>query len=62
MSPDEIRILRFRLGMTMDTMGELLDISPITISRWERGLMSPSPDYERRIIKMMRQYFPDEKL
>lgn len=37
MSPDDVRKLRKRLGLTQEALAELAGVHPMTVSRWERG-------------------------
>jgi len=40
-SPEEIKSLRDRLGMTQQQMADRLDTTVTTISRWENGATKP---------------------
>ena len=41
MTPDEIRALRKRVGLTQSDFGEVLGVSQIAVSGWERGDRTP---------------------
>lgn len=45
----EIAALRLRLGYTQRRLSELLGVHPLTVSRWERGTLTPTPDAARMI-------------
>ncbi len=42
MKPEQIKTLRTRLGLKQPGFGQLFGVHPITVSKWERGLLSPS--------------------
>jgi len=39
----QIRTLRERLGFTQVQLAQLLGVHPLTVSRWERDELAPSP-------------------
>ena len=41
MTPDEIRQLRERLGMTMEEFARAVGVSLPSVSRWSRGITHP---------------------
>ena len=43
MSSKEIYKLRRGLGLNQDKFGQLLGIHPMTVSKWERGILTPTP-------------------
>lgn len=43
MKPAEIRSIREKLFLTQDQLAQLLGVHSMTISKWERGLLQPSP-------------------
>jgi transcriptional regulator with XRE-family HTH domain len=52
MQPTEIVTLRRALGLSQAEFGQLFDAHPMTVSKWERGLLRPSA-YQ---IALMRQF------
>ena len=42
---DGIRDLRKDLGLTQAQLGQLLGVHSLTVSKWERGLLTPTPYY-----------------
>jgi DNA-binding XRE family transcriptional regulator len=40
--PDDIRGVRERLRLTQTQFAQLLGVHPLTISKWERGVLVPS--------------------
>ena len=40
---DAIRNIRKVLGLTQTQLGQLLGIHSLTVSKWERGVLTPSP-------------------
>jgi len=50
MSPDQFKGARRVIGLTQTGMAQRLGVHPMTVSRWERGLVSiPNP-----VGKLMR--------
>lgn len=43
MSPSEIKATRMRLGLTQESMAEVLGIAKLTISQYETGFRQPGP-------------------
>ena len=43
MGPGEIKSLRQSLGMTQDHFAQILGVHTLTVSKWERGVLQPSP-------------------
>lgn len=43
MTAAEIQKLRERLGLSQVQLAQLLGVHPLTVSKWERGLLAPSP-------------------
>ena len=41
-----IRRIRDGLGLTQGQLAELLGVHPLTVSKWERGLLEPGPHHE----------------
>lgn len=41
MMPDEIKVLRAKLGMTQEQLAHELGVSFATVNRWENGHSSP---------------------
>lgn len=42
MTPQEVRELRQRLGLTQYQLSQEVGVQPIEVSRWERGHRTPS--------------------
>lgn len=57
LSPDELRTLRDRLGLTQNELGELLQVGEKSYSRWETGRSRPS-----RSINVLLRALRDGKL
>lgn len=49
---ERLRIARRSSGLTQKQLAELLEVEPITVSRWERGVTSPSLPRLRRIAEV----------
>lgn len=39
----EIRDVRVRLGLTQESLAQLVGVHPMTVSKWERGALRPGP-------------------
>ena len=48
-SPDQIKALRLRLGMTMTELATKLNVSYRTVLEWEQGKRPPSTYYAARL-------------
>lgn len=44
MKPEEIKDLRQRVGMTQEAFAQHLKVAVSSVSKWERGEVSPGPD------------------
>jgi DNA-binding transcriptional regulator YiaG len=42
MSPDDVRALRARLGLTQKALAAALGVAPMTVARWEQGVNAVS--------------------
>jgi transcriptional regulator with XRE-family HTH domain len=49
---ERLRVARRGAGLTQKQLAELLGVEPITVSRWERGVTSPSLPRLRRIAEL----------
>jgi len=47
-----LRIARRSVGLTQKQLAEALGVEPITVSRWERGVTTPSLPRLRRIAEV----------
>lgn len=56
-SPEEIRELRKRLGMTLEEMAQELGVSLQTVHLWEKGEVKPS----RMAMKLLVPFFKKHK-
>lgn len=45
----DIAELRHQLGYTQRRLSNLLGVHPLTVSRWERGTLTPTPDVVRML-------------
>lgn len=48
-----LKAIRKRLGMTQEKMGEVTGVAPNTLSRYERGALTPSADAISKIAKAL---------
>ena len=52
MTKEEIKDLRSRLKLTQPELAYKLDVAPMTVSRWERGVSEPSKIFIKLMQKM----------
>lgn len=43
MKPEQIALARELLGLTQAQLGQVLDVHPRTVSKWERGVLATGP-------------------
>lgn len=43
MTAAEVQVVRTRLGLSQVQLAQLLGVHPLTVSKWERGLLGPTP-------------------
>jgi molybdopterin-binding protein len=48
------KALRARLGLTQAELAELVGAHPMTVSKWERGLLAPSA-HQRRVLRALAE-------
>ena len=53
MTAEEIRKLRSRLGMTLADMSDVMGVTDMAVSKWERGLTTPDP-YKMAALEQLR--------
>lgn len=51
---NNIKLLRRRLGLTQQELGEQLGVDQGTVSRWERGIEAPRPQRMAQLREMLR--------
>lgn len=52
--PFDLKALRSRLGVSQSQLAELVGAHPMTVSRWERGVLRPSDHQERLLRSLLR--------
>lgn len=50
MNAGEISILRRKLNLTQPEFGQLFGVHPMTVSKWERGLLPPN-SYQQALME-----------
>lgn len=43
MTPDQVKRIRQELGLTQAQLAQLMGVHALTVSKWERGVGSPTP-------------------
>lgn len=56
MTPDEIRELRLKMGLTQTEFGKLIDAPQLMVSRWERNVYRPNKFY-RALLALVKKNF-----
>lgn len=54
MTSPEVTKIRTDLGLTQVQFGQLLGVHPLTVSKWERGLLDPAPHQQALINSFQR--------
>lgn len=52
-TPESIKLLRKKLGITQEQLAERLGTIRITVSMWERGINKPKARYVKQLLAMM---------
>jgi transcriptional regulator with XRE-family HTH domain len=50
----EVRSIRDRLGLTQEQLAQLLGVHPLTVSKWERGVLIPST-HQATLLRSFRK-------
>jgi putative transcriptional regulator len=43
MTPEQVSTIRNKLGLSQVQLAQLLGVHPLTVSKWERGRLEPTP-------------------
>ena len=54
MSPSEVANIRSSLGLTQAQLAQLLGVHPLTVSKWERGVATPTP-HQAAMLQSFKQ-------
>jgi len=55
MTPEEIKELRQKLGLTQEGLARALDVSNLTVNRWERGVFKPMKIFVDKMKKLNKK-------
>jgi len=61
MSSKDICKLRKDLGLNQDKFGQLFGIHPMTVSKWERGILTPTP-YQVAMMEAFKKAARNEEI
>ena len=65
MNPIDILVLRKKLGLNQSEFAALFGVHSVTVSRWENGARTPTPEIEaaikRKAAEIKRPYRPRKK-
>lgn len=56
MDANKIKKLRLSLGLTQTEFGDQLNVTRITITRWENGSRAPSPLNQYELEKLIKKH------
>lgn len=56
LKPQQIILIRQKLGKTQVEMARILSVDPSTVGRWESGRSQPRRIYIRLITKIMQEH------
>ena len=51
----DLKKLRKRMGIRQEDLAKMLDVDPLTISRWERGERRPMPVHLRKLERIKKK-------
>ncbi len=54
MTPAEVAAVRSAVGLTQGQLAQLLGVHPLTVSKWERSVLVPSP-YQAALLHAFRE-------
>lgn len=60
-TPEVWRALRERAGLTLREVAEVLGVSQMSVSRWERGLRVARGDHAARYLRLLRLALPRDE-
>ena len=55
-SPGEIRAFRNRMGLNKREFSERLNVSRMTVYRWERGESRPQPVHQDQLFQLAKKH------
>ena len=58
---NSIANLRQAMGLSQPEFGQLFGVHPMTVSKWERGLLEPN-DYQQALMNEFRKGIRNEQL
>lgn len=58
---NSIAILRQTMGLSQPEFGQLFGVHPMTVSKWERGLLEPN-DYQRALMNEFQKGIINEQI
>ena len=59
MSPEEIRELRTRMGLSQDKFARKIGVTQVTVYNWEKGRTEPS-ELAQNYLKLLREQLGKE--
>lgn len=54
MTPTEVSAVRTQLNLSQVQLAQLLGVHPLTVSKWERGLLVPTP-HQSALLQSFRE-------
>lgn len=61
MNREQIAALRNQMGLSQPEFGQLYGVHPMTVSKWERGLLAPN-EYQLALMQAFQKGIRDEQV
>jgi DNA-binding transcriptional regulator YiaG len=55
MTPNQIRAIRSRLGLTQQELADMIAASQVTVARWETGVNEPKGAYLKALKELAKR-------
>ena len=55
LKPEDIKTWRKKVNLSGEHLARLLEVSSLTVLRWEKGLTAPSPGNKQRLLRLMKK-------
>jgi DNA-binding transcriptional regulator YiaG len=55
MTPEQVRAIRKRLGLTQQELADTIAASQVTVARWETGVNEPKGAYLKALQELAKQ-------
>ena len=55
MSPQKVKRIRKKLGVTQLRLSQILNVTPVTVARWEVGMAKPNQWNEHQLRQLEKE-------